>query len=141
MTSKKPLGIISAFVALFAILASNACAIWSPMTSAVNLGGLNLDDSLGSTGAKAYQIGSAAAQPTGNNSSINSLLNSSNISAENSTAEALPLVAVDLSNYAKDRQNKSLAGYTNIMYPISESSGFTATTGSGGSGGGGCGCD
>ncbi len=141
MTSAKPLGTILASVMLLALLASNACAIWTPMTTTVNLGGLSLDDSIGSSGAKAYQIGSASVPlvetPSANQSSNSSDTSESNISVMNLTAEAVPLEAVDLSNYAEDRHNKTLAGYKNIMYPLSESSGFTATT----SGGGGCGCD
>jgi len=39
---------------------------------------------------------------------------------------------LDLSAYAKDRSNGSLTGYTNIMYPISESRGSTTSTSSGG---------
>jgi hypothetical protein len=49
---------------------------------------------------------------------------------------AVPVV--DLSNYAKDRKNKTLAGYKNIMYPMGESRGPPGAAGGGG--GGGCGC-
>ena len=47
---------------------------------------------------------------------------------------------LDLSGYARDRANKSLAGYTNVMYPITGSRGTTTSTSGGGGGGGGCGC-
>ncbi|HWQ20245.1 MAG TPA: hypothetical protein VN455_10750 [Methanotrichaceae archaeon] len=43
---------------------------------------------------------------------------------------------INLSNYATDRRNNNLTGYTNIMYPIAESAGFTASA----AGGGGCNC-
>lgn len=90
-----------------------------------------------------------------NSSSINSsLINSTLINstaAANSTSIDAALVqpknlapssgkeVVDLSGYARDRANKSLAGYTNIMYPITGSRGTTTST-AGGGGGGGCGC-
>jgi hypothetical protein len=45
---------------------------------------------------------------------------------------------LDLSGYSRDRVNRNLAGYTNIMYPISGSRGTTTST-SGGGGCGGCG--
>ena len=95
------------------------------------------------------------------NSSMNSsLINSSLINntlvnstaATNSTSTDTVLVqpqnlavssgkeVLDLSGYARDRANKSLAGYTNIMYPITGSRGTTTSTSGGGGGGGGCGC-
>jgi len=89
------------------------------------------------------------------NSTNSSLINSSLINstaANNSTsidvALALPQnlsasigkEVLDLTSYARDRVNKSLAGYTNIMYPITGSRGTTASTSGGGGGGGGCGC-
>ena len=91
-----------------------------------------------------------------NNSSINSsLINSTQINstaATNSTSIDTDLVppqnlaassgkeVLDLSGYARDRANKSLAGYTNVMYPITGSRGTTTSTSGGGGGGGGCGC-
>jgi len=91
-----------------------------------------------------------------NNSSINSsLINSTLINstaATNSTSIDTDLVqpqnlaassgkeVLDLSGYARDRANKSLAGYTNVMYPITGSRGTTTSTSGGGGGGGGCGC-
>ena len=89
-----------------------------------------------------------------NSSSINSsLINSTLINstaATNSTSIDTDLVqpqnlavssgkvSLDLSGYARDRANKSLAGYTNVMYPITGSRGTTTSTSGGG--GGGCGC-
>ena len=86
-----------------------------------------------------------------NNSSINSILINST-AATNSTSIDTDLVqpqnlaassgkeVLDLSGYARDRANKSLAGYTNVMYPITGSRGTTTSTSGGGGGGGGCGC-
>jgi hypothetical protein len=45
---------------------------------------------------------------------------------------------MDLSGYSKDRVDRNLAGYTNIMYPISGSRGTTTSTAGGGGCGGGC---
>lgn len=47
---------------------------------------------------------------------------------------------LDLTRYSADRANDSLAGYTNVMYPITGSRGTTTSTSGGGGGGGGCGC-
>jgi hypothetical protein len=86
-----------------------------------------------------------------NSSLINSTLVNSTV-ANNSTSIDVVLVppqnlsastgkeVLDLTSYARDRVNKSLAGYTNIMYPITGSRGTTASTSGGGGGGGGCGC-
>ena len=86
-----------------------------------------------------------------NSSLINSTLTNST-AANNSTSIDVVLVppqnlsastgkeVLDLTSYARDRVNKSLAGYTNIMYPITGSRGTTASTSGGGGGGGGCGC-
>lgn len=46
---------------------------------------------------------------------------------------------LDLSGYSRDRVNRNLAGYKNIMYPISGSRGTTTSTAGGGGCGGGCG--
>jgi hypothetical protein len=46
---------------------------------------------------------------------------------------------LDLSGYSRDRVNRNLAVYTNIMYPISGSRGTTTSTAGGGGCGGGCG--
>jgi hypothetical protein len=55
-------------------------------------------------------------------------------------AESSGKAILDLSGYSRDRTDKNLAGYTNIMYPITGSRGTTASTSGGGGGGGGCGC-
>ncbi|MDD2835448.1 MAG: hypothetical protein PHY05_04805 [Methanothrix sp.] len=46
---------------------------------------------------------------------------------------------LDLSGYSRDRVNRNLAVYTNIMYPITGSRGTTTSTAGGGGCGGGCG--
>jgi len=60
-------------------------------------------------------------------SAIASLSDSKNKLIE--PAHKVPVM--DLSRYAKDRLNKKLGGYRNIIYPMAESSGFSATTSSG----------
>jgi hypothetical protein len=116
----------------FIALASSASAQWSPGGNMVYMGDLNLAASSVSS-AKAVQTQSAPAlnQTPLNNSSINAtLVNNTTISSSTG------LKPLDLSGYSRDRVNKNLAGYTNIMYPISGSRGTTTST----SGGGGCGC-
>jgi hypothetical protein len=141
---------------MFIALAFNASAQWSPGGSMVYMGDLNLAASSASSG-KAVQAlgGSQEIQAATNNSSMsNSSLNSSSINGttiDNSTlvgpSIVLPGAAtsessgkkiLDLSGYARDRTNKNLAGYTNIMYPISGSRGSTTSTAGGGGCGGGC---
>ena len=77
------------------------------------------------------------------NASMNSSIADSTIAtlsdSKNKLIEPVHKVPImDLSRYAKDRLNKKLGGYRNIIYPMAESSGFSATTSSGS--GGGCGC-
>lgn len=62
------------------------------------------------------------------------------VSSEVSEVASAGKEVMDLSNYARDRSNKSLAGYRNVMYPITGSRGSTTSTSGGGGGGGGCGC-
>ena len=141
---------------MFIALAFNASAQWSPGGSMVYMGDLNLAAFSASSG-KAVQAlgGSQEIQAATNNSSMsNSSLNSSSINGttiDNSTLVG-PLIVVpgtatsessgkkilDLSGYSRDRTNKNLAGYTNIMYPISGSRGSTTSTAGGGGGCGGC---
>jgi hypothetical protein len=64
--------------------------------------------------------------------------NSSENNSINDTKGASDLRPLDLAAYGKDRMNKNLAAYKNIMYPISGSRGTTTST-AGGSGGCGCG--
>ncbi|MHB8118783.1 MAG: hypothetical protein ACYDHX_08660 [Methanothrix sp.] len=140
---------------MFIALAFNASAQWSPGGSMVYMGDLNLAAFSASSG-KAVQAlgGSQEIQAATNNSSMsNSSLNNSSINAtsmDNSTAVSpaavLPSAGaaessgkeiLDLSSYSRDRANKNLAGYKNIMYPISGSRGTTTSTAGGG---GSCGC-
>jgi hypothetical protein len=113
-------------------LAIIASAQWSPGGTVVYMGDLNLAASSVSSGAASHALGNpVVGQMKLNNSSTNAT------SMNNTTiAEPSGLKTLDLSNYARDRVNKNLAGYTNIMYPISGSRGTTTST----SGGGGCGC-
>lgn len=98
----------------------------STNSSAINVSATNTS-SIGTTlaaseGADSSNLdGSATAQPQA--------------LGESSGKEVL-----DLTRYSADRTNKSLAGYRNIMYPITGSRGTTASTSGGGGGGGGCGC-
>ncbi|RQW80745.1 MAG: hypothetical protein EHM14_03640 [Methanothrix sp.] len=123
------------FVAMTIVMAYNACAQWSPGGTVVYMGDLNLAGATGTGGAAPYTIGSAqASQPALNNSSLN------NTTSSTAAIGASGLVPLDLSGYGSDRVNKNLAKYKNIMYPIAESRGSTASTSGGASGGGGCGC-
>lgn len=138
-------------VMLFA-LALNASAQWSPGGAMVYMGDLNLAASTLSSGKAVHDLGGsqetqAAMKNTSlNNSSINGT------SMDNSTMISPPIVVpsavgaessgkkiLDLSGYSRDRTNNNLAGYTNIMYPISGSRGTTTSTAGGGGFGGGCG--
>ncbi|MCK9564447.1 MAG: hypothetical protein WA137_05725 [Methanothrix sp.] len=137
-----------ALCVMFIALAFNASAQWSPGGSMVYMGDLNLMASSASS-EKAVQSpgGSQSIQAATNNSSLNnSSINGTTI--DNSTLAGPSIVVpsagasessgkeiLDLSGYARDRTNKSLAGYTNVMYPISGSRGSTTSTA-----GGGCGC-
>jgi hypothetical protein len=142
---------------MFIALANGASAQWSPGGAMVYMGDLNLAAS-SISGGRAVQVlgGSDENSAPMNNSTINnsSLDNSSAdaISMDNSTsfspvtvptsagaAESSGKAILDLSSYSRDRTNKNLTGYTNVMYPITGSRGTTTST-SGGGGGGGCGC-
>jgi len=142
---------------MFIALAYSASAQWSPGGAMVYMGDLNLAASSTSSGGAAVALGgSQETSAAMNNSSMdNSSLNNSSIngtSLDNSTI-AGPSIAVpfavaaessgrpilDLSSYARDRTNNNLAGYKNIMYPITGSRGSTTSTAGGGGGCGGCG--
>ena len=114
-------------VIFIALIFNAAYAQWSPGGTMVYMGDMNLV-----SGGKAVQaLSGSPTQAATNNLSLNN--SSINVSAmDNSTAMIL-----DLSSYARDRTNKNLAGYKNIMYPISGSRGTTTSTSGGG---GGCGC-
>ncbi len=129
-----------AAAALFGLFVFNACAQWTPGGTVINLGGFELGSpaSAESVSAKPYMIGN---QLTNSLSSDNLTMNSStmnNSTMDSSQPTALPIA--DLSGYGKDRREGNLKGYTNIMYPLAESAGFTASTATGGGSGGGCGC-
>ena len=86
---------------------------------------------------------SAVSDTSTNLSSMNSSIADSTIAGLSDSKNEMPepvhnVPVMDLSRYAKDRLNKKLGGYRNIIYPMAESSGFSATTSSGS--GGGCGC-
>lgn len=123
-------------VAVAIVMAYNACAQWSPGGMMVYMGDLNLAGATGTGGAAPYTIGSAqtGSQPALNNSSLNNNTTSSTVAIG-----ASGLVPLDLSSYGSDRVKGNLAKYKNIMYPISESRGSTAST-AGGASGGGCSC-
>ena len=136
---------------LFIALDFNASAQWSPGGAMVYMGDLNLAASSVSNGKAVQALGGSQAisAPTNNSSLNNSSINGTTI--DNSTLVGPSIVVpcagtsqpsgkkiLDLSGYARDRTNKNLAGYTNIMYPISGSRGSTTSTAGGGSGCGGC---
>jgi len=122
------------------ILAGCASAQWSPGGQMAYVGDLTLAGSSFSA-EPAASDGSA----DGNNTSANATLVNQTLPAAmpgNTSSLSLPAQTarpdvLDLSSYYRDRANKNLAGYKNIMYPLSESRGSTASTAGGGSG---CGC-
>jgi len=143
---------------LLAVLAGSALAQWSPGGMIAYVGDFNLLASSASSGG----AGGAAQAPGGSSvaqAAVDSAMNNSTINATlmNSTATdnstiAVPAAAeptqaldassgkevLDLSSYSTDRVNRNLAGYKNIMYPISGSRGTTTSTSGGGGGCGGC---
>lgn len=135
---------------LVVVLAIAACLLISgghaqsiPGESSVNLGALTQSSFSGLAGTSPYMIGSMATKvpsmdsSPANNSSVNgTMMNVSSINLPSAKALQTPPV-INLSNYATDRRNNNLSGYTNIMYPIAESAGFTASAAGGG---GGCNC-
>ena len=120
---------------MFIALIQCASAQWSPGGNMVYMGDLNLAASSASSGAAPHVLGGPVmSQMNLNNSSMNATtLNNTTM------ATATGLKPLDLSNYAKDRVGNNLAGYKNIMYPISGSRGTTTSTAGGGGCGGGCG--
>lgn len=116
----------AALCIMFIALAYSASAQLSG--AMVNMGDLNL-----------------TAQLPANNSTLNTTIMDNStavgpvaVQPSASAPESSGKPVLDLSGYARDRSNKSLAGYKNIMYPISGSRGTTTST-AGGSGGCGCG--
>jgi len=142
-------------IAMLFALAFSASAQWSPGGSMVYMGDLNLAMSSLSSAKQVQSPASVPAPTAANNTSANSTspggLNATGpnailLPAESSTGQAntadQPATSpysgkkvLDLSGYASDRVDRNLAGYTNIMYPISGSRGTTTST----AGGGGCG--
>jgi len=118
---------------LLIFLVFNASAQWSPGGTMVYMGDLNLAASHGSNAKSPMMLGSSPLNlPTNNPAQIN-------ISSNNTSTKVAPsLPIIDLTRYSKDRANKNLTEYKNIMYPISESRGTTTSTAGGA--GGGCGC-
>ncbi|MEI8003369.1 MAG: hypothetical protein WCG94_03445 [Methanothrix sp.] len=135
---------------MFIALAYSASAQWSPGGAMVYMGDLNLAASSASSGKSLPALGgSQEIQLPANNSSFNSssinattmdkstALSPAAVQPSASVTESSGKTILDLSGYARDRTNKNLAGYKNIMYPISGSRGSTTSTAGGG---GGCGC-
>ncbi len=138
--------VIFILVVLFAFLVLDAFAAGLSGRAVVALGSVKLSNPSGSE-LQMVNNSSINVSETNNISMNNSTLNSSTIadlSSKNKLADkpVRKVPVMDLSRYAKDRLNKNLAGYKNILYPLAEASGFTANTGGtgGGAGGGGCGC-
>jgi hypothetical protein len=136
--------IVAVLAALLFVMVFDVCAQWSPGKTVINLGDLNLAVPSDPTAKTPIAASSPIMNPAGNGSeTINASMNNTTI---NNTLTASPIESlqpaqsaaiIDLSNYSKDRRNKNLGGYKNIMYPIAESRGSTASTAGGG---GGCGC-
>ncbi len=129
-------------------VAGCASAQWSPGGEMVYMGDLNLDAS----SLSPLNNSSSNSSPANNSTTEASPTNATAMgqASENSSAVTEPApsqaqasgeesgsTVLDLSSYAKDRSDKNLSGYKNIMYPISESRGSTSTTAGGGSS---CGC-
>jgi hypothetical protein len=138
----------------FLALVVSASAQWSPGGAMVYMGDLNLVASSVHTGnVQKAPAGSAGAIAATNNTTQNST--SPNNGSTNATSTDNPVAintapapsvkessgmpVLDLSNYASDRTKSNLAGYTNIMYPITGSRGSTTSTAGGGGACGGCG--
>ena len=127
----------TAMILAVMFIALNHCAFaqWSPGGNMVYMGDLNLAASSGSGGAASHALGGPmVSQMNLNNSSMNATF--MNNTTMGTTSGLKPL---DLSNYARDRVGNNLAGYKNVMYPISGSRGTTTSTSGGGGCGGGCG--
>jgi hypothetical protein len=124
----------------------------------VYMGDLNLAQSSLFSAKQAQEAAAVPAPSIANNTTVNAT-SPGGINATGSNAIPLPAElgvgqanaadqpatspysgkkVLDLSGYAKDRVDRNLAVYTNIMYPISESRGTTTSTAGGGGCGGGC---
>ena len=136
---------VAVLAVLLFVMVFDVCAQWSPGKTVINLGDLNLAVPPKST-AETPAGDSPITIPAGNGSdNINVSMNNTTmnntltVSPIESLQPAQSAALIDLSNYSKDRRGKNLAGYKNIMYPIAEARGSTASATSGG-GSGGCGC-
>lgn len=145
-------------IAMLFTLAFSASAQWSPGGSMVYMGDLNLALSSLSSERNAPAAIASPAQAMANNTSANATsieglnatgpnaillpadsgVNQPNPGDQPATSPYSGKKVLDLSGYSKDRVNRNLAGYTNIMYPISGSRGSTTSTAGGGGCGGGC---
>lgn len=137
--------------AVLLALACSASAQWSPGGGIAYMGDLSLVASSFSAEGHAKALAGSAvnANATDNSTQIETSQDNSTINATmNNSASASPepqppadaseptaKPVLDLSSYSSDRSKNDLAGYTNIMYPISGSRGTTASTS-----GSGCGC-
>lgn len=151
MFSNNPRAVILLMV-LFAFLVLGAQAAEPPAKSIVPLGSIGLAGSEAAPANNSSTDNSSISNISVNKSTMNNTsMNNSSMSEvpieslsmdEKVVSTSTPVVpVVDLSGYAKDRKNKNLAGYRNIMYPMGESRGPPAVAAGGGSsGGGGCGC-
>jgi hypothetical protein len=138
---------VAVLAVLLFVMVFDVCAQWSPGKTVINMGDLNLAVPPGATAKAQSPASSPIINPAGNGSdTINASMNNTTI---NNTLTASPIESsqpmqsaalIDLSNYSKDRRGKNLTGYKNIMYPIAEARGSTASATSGGGSGGGCGC-
>ncbi len=145
---------------LLVIAVFDVSAQWTPGKTVVYMGDLNLRSS-GSGGSAPREVRGSTQMngPVGNSSAINSSMNNStmnnsstnstvmnnssiNISSMNNPSVSGPptVPMIDLSRYSRDRRDKNLAGYRNIMYPLAEARGSTTSTGGTGGGGGSCAC-
>lgn len=136
---------VAVLAVLLFVMVFDVCAQWSPGKTVINLGDLNLAVPPKPT-AETPAGDSPITIPAGNSSdTINASMNNTTmnntltVSPIESLQPAQSAALIDLSNYSKDRRGKNLAGYKNIMYPIAEARGSTASATSGG-GSGGCGC-
>jgi len=134
---------VAVLAALLFVMVYDVCAQWSPGKTVINLGDLNLAVPSDPTAKTPSAASSPIINPAGNGSdTINASLNNTTInntltvSPTESQQPAQSAAIIDLSNYSKDRRDKNLTGYKNIMYPLAEARGSTTST----AGSGGCGC-
>lgn len=154
MFSNNPRAVILLMM-LFAFLVLGAQAAEPPAESIVPLGSIGLAGSEAAPANNSSISNSSISNISVNNTTMdNSSINNSSMSKVpikslsmdgKVVSTSTPVVpVVDLSGYAKDRKDKNLTGYRNIMYPMGESRGPPAVAAGGGSGGGGggggCGC-